>query len=68
MVRLLWDFACVFDCFGSGILFISLEKVLILVLEGIRFLSLLILYFFIRRTTVFFVLVSNLIGLTVRIW
>ena len=41
VARVTWDFACVFVCFGSGILFVSLEKVFILALEGTRFLSLL---------------------------
>ena len=41
MARVTWDFACVFVCFGSGILFVSLEKVFILALEGTRFPSLL---------------------------
>ena len=39
--RVTWDFAYVFVCFGSGILFVSLEKVFILALEGTRFPSLL---------------------------
>ena len=43
VARLIWDFACVFVCFGSGILFVSFEKVFILALEGTRFPSLLIL-------------------------
>ena len=41
VARVTWDFACVFVCFGSGILFVSLEKVFILALQGIRFPSLL---------------------------
>ena len=41
VARVTWDFACVFVCFGSGILFVSLEKVFILALEGTRFPSLL---------------------------
>ena len=43
MARVTWDFACVFVCFDSGILFVSFEKVFILALEGTRFLSLLTL-------------------------
>ena len=43
VARLIWDFACVFVCFGSGILFVLFEKVFILALEGTRFPSLLIL-------------------------
>ena len=41
VARLTWDFACVFVCVDSGILFVSLEKVFILALEGTRFPSLL---------------------------
>ena len=40
VARVTWDFACVFVCFGSGILFVSLEKIFILVLAGARFPSL----------------------------
>ena len=43
VARVTWDFACVFVCVGSGILFVSLEKVFILALEGARFPSLLTL-------------------------
>ena len=51
VARVTWDFACVFVCFGSGILFVSLEKVYILALEGTRFPSLLTLLKWTSRST-----------------
>ena len=49
VARVTWDFACVFVCFGSRILFDSFEKVFILALERIRFPSLLTLRDFILQ-------------------